>query len=167
MLHEVWFSSYRYLTWRPPRSKYSLILLAVCSVPSICALCFEDMEPISMFRQLPCSHLLHKPCIDTWIASRDASCPICRETFYHLRGARLPSTTSTELGLRDHHHSGKTWHTFCRWIREKSHTISRLIHMRITWLDLISWYTCSMSATETLNFKNGKHALGQNNHNAL
>ncbi|CRL19632.1 Zinc finger, C3HC4 RING-type [Penicillium camemberti] len=50
-----------------------------------CSLCFEDMTPDSIFRQLPCRHIFHQPCIDKWLCKRDASCPLCRQTFYHLR----------------------------------------------------------------------------------
>ena len=55
------------------------------SPPDTCIICFERLGPQSLFRRLPCQHVLHKPCADRWICLRDASCPVCRQTFYHLR----------------------------------------------------------------------------------
>ncbi|CDM38511.1 Probable transposable element [Penicillium roqueforti FM164] len=57
----------------------------------ICTICLGDMSSRSIFRQLPCQHLFHKPCIDKWICTHDASCPLCRMTFYHLRRPFLVS----------------------------------------------------------------------------
>ncbi|EYE97121.1 uncharacterized protein EURHEDRAFT_375718 [Aspergillus ruber CBS 135680] len=54
-------------------------------LPETCPLCFDDMTHDSIFRRLPCNHLIHKQCIDKWLCTKDGSCPFCRETFYHLR----------------------------------------------------------------------------------
>ena len=53
--------------------------------PDTCPLCFDDMTRGSIFRRLPCNHLMHKECIDKWLCTQDGSCPFCRETFYHMR----------------------------------------------------------------------------------
>lgn len=53
--------------------------------PQTCDVCYEDLGPQALYRQLPCQHTFHKACIDQWICKRDASCPFCRRTFYHLR----------------------------------------------------------------------------------
>ncbi|OJD24983.1 hypothetical protein ACJ73_03651 [Blastomyces percursus] len=50
-----------------------------------CILCFETLHRDMRFRELPCHHIFHKPCIDAWLSKRDASCPLCRQTFYHLK----------------------------------------------------------------------------------
>lgn len=58
-------------------------------LPNACIICGDILGDDTSYRQLPCSHIFHKPCIDTWLRSQDASCPICRCTFYHLRMPRL------------------------------------------------------------------------------
>ncbi|KAJ9202145.1 hypothetical protein DTO164E3_3074 [Paecilomyces variotii] len=81
------------------------------SLPEVCILCFERLDktsPSSSYRQLRCSHIFHLPCIDDWLCNRDASCPLCRERFYHLRGPRIMYSQSslpitrpgTTVGLR-------------------------------------------------------------------
>jgi hypothetical protein len=40
-----------------------------------CVICFEDLK--TNFRQLPCEHVFHKQCIDTWILDQKGNCPIC------------------------------------------------------------------------------------------
>lgn len=71
-------------------------------IPETCALCFDDLTPASIFRRLPCNHLLHKHCIDHWLCTKDASCPFCRQTFYHLRKPIvLRSSSLTMVGEDD------------------------------------------------------------------
>lgn len=53
--------------------------------PETCPLCFDDMTHDTIFRRLPCNHLMHKNCLDKWLCTKDGSCPFCRKTFYHLR----------------------------------------------------------------------------------
>ncbi|KKZ68205.1 hypothetical protein EMCG_06096 [[Emmonsia] crescens] len=65
-----------------------------------CILCFETLRRDMRFRELPCQHIFHKPCIDAWLSKRDASCPLCRQTFYHLkRPQRLLPATSVDIGF--------------------------------------------------------------------
>ncbi|EEH50228.1 uncharacterized protein PADG_06307 [Paracoccidioides brasiliensis Pb18] len=58
-----------------------------------CILCFEDLDCDTRFRELPCQHIFHKPCIDNWMTQRDASCPLCRRTYYHLKQPNSPLAT--------------------------------------------------------------------------
>ncbi|KAJ5491457.1 hypothetical protein N7539_003024 [Penicillium diatomitis] len=72
-----------------------------------CDLCLDDMAASSMFRQLPCGHIFHTPCVDLWLTTGDASCPLCRQTFYHLRNMK-PSRMSVHhierADQREHEH---------------------------------------------------------------
>lgn len=44
----------------------------------ICAVCLEEFEPGQQVRQLACSHLYHRSCIDPWLQSSSNSCPLCK-----------------------------------------------------------------------------------------
>ncbi|KAJ5396361.1 uncharacterized protein N7487_010664 [Penicillium crustosum] len=60
-----------------------------------CSLCLEEFSSVSIFRRLPCEHYFHQPCIDKWVCKRDASCPLCRKTFYDLCStASVPTPTT-------------------------------------------------------------------------
>lgn len=63
-------------------------------LPDACVVCGDILGDDASYRQLPCSHIFHQPCIDTWLRSQDASCPICRRKFYHLRMPRLVRVAS-------------------------------------------------------------------------
>lgn len=41
-----------------------------------CAVCLENLGSNSMFRQLPCEHVFHQGCIDTWF-QKHVTCPVC------------------------------------------------------------------------------------------
>ena len=83
-----------------------------------CIFCFDNLNLESdqqgekgeemQYRQLPCTHLFHKPCVDIWLSSRDASCPLCRETFYHLKRPQLyaPLNTSSRHHRRRRRRAG-------------------------------------------------------------
>ncbi|KAL4781666.1 hypothetical protein BJX76DRAFT_10193 [Aspergillus varians] len=58
------------------------------NVPDSCILCWARLGPGSAYRRLPCSHVFHLDCIDRWLCGEDASCPLCRRTFYYLRRPR-------------------------------------------------------------------------------
>ncbi|KAG5302282.1 RING finger protein, nitrosative stress-induced transcript [Histoplasma ohiense] len=62
-----------------------------------CILCFETLHRDMKFRELPCRHVFHQPCIDDWLSKRDASCPLCRRTFYHLRRPQSQSLKAPSL----------------------------------------------------------------------
>lgn len=64
--------------------------------PDFCVICFETLDATASYRRLPCEHLLHQPCIDHWLCSRDTSCPLCRQGFYHLRQRRKQSSSSID-----------------------------------------------------------------------
>ncbi|KAE8383897.1 hypothetical protein BDV26DRAFT_3142 [Aspergillus bertholletiae] len=59
-----------------------------CALPKECELCLEQLGPDSAYRTLPCKHIFHLPCIDCWLCTEDASCPLCRRKFYEYRRPR-------------------------------------------------------------------------------
>ena len=42
-----------------------------------CCICLCEYEPNEVVRTLPCLHMFHKKCIDTWL-QKNAICPECR-----------------------------------------------------------------------------------------
>jgi E3 ubiquitin-protein ligase RNF13 len=43
---------------------------------STCSICLEDYNGGEMLRRLPCRHLFHTNCIDTWLSQRHPVCPM-------------------------------------------------------------------------------------------
>lgn len=43
-----------------------------------CAICLADLDTEDLVRDLPCNHMFHQACIDTWF-TRNYKCPTCRQ----------------------------------------------------------------------------------------
>mmetsp|Transcript_119311 Transcript_119311/g.283224 ORF Transcript_119311/g.283224 Transcript_119311/m.283224 type:complete len:151 (+) Transcript_119311:76-528(+) len=44
----------------------------------LCVVCMGDLELGSRVRRLPCEHLFHSACVDSWLESH-RECPVCRQ----------------------------------------------------------------------------------------
>lgn len=51
---------------------------------STCAICIDDMDEDDtvLVRGLSCGHIFHPECIDPWLLTRQACCPLCKASFY-------------------------------------------------------------------------------------
>ncbi|KAE8341154.1 hypothetical protein BDV24DRAFT_55661 [Aspergillus arachidicola] len=99
---------------------------SIGELPKECELCLEQLGPESAFRILPCKHIFHLPCIDCWLYTEDASCPLCRRTFYEYRRPRTicvlpPSPSAGEVSHRQRHASVGGVRS---WIRKRLSTHS-------------------------------------------
>ncbi|KAG9247793.1 hypothetical protein BJ878DRAFT_491016 [Calycina marina] len=71
-----------------------------------CAICLDTLEDDDDIRGLTCGHAFHAGCLDPWLTSRRACCPLCKADYYVAkpgpegeaagdgrtrRGNRLPS----------------------------------------------------------------------------
>ncbi|XP_062196801.1 probable E3 ubiquitin-protein ligase XERICO [Phragmites australis] len=43
-----------------------------------CRVCLARFEPESMVNRLPCGHLFHRACLETWLDYDHTTCPLCR-----------------------------------------------------------------------------------------
>ncbi|KAJ3677546.1 hypothetical protein LUZ60_003270 [Juncus effusus] len=43
-----------------------------------CRVCLNRFEPESVVNRLPCGHVFHKACLETWLDYQRATCPLCR-----------------------------------------------------------------------------------------
>jgi hypothetical protein len=51
--------------------------------PDACSICLETFRDLETLRTLPCCHLFHKGCVDSWLA-QSHTCPICKYNINNL-----------------------------------------------------------------------------------
>ncbi|KAI8866867.1 hypothetical protein GQ42DRAFT_127619, partial [Ramicandelaber brevisporus] len=44
-----------------------------------CSICIEEFSIGDQVRTLPCRHTFHASCIDPWLSTTNATCPLCKQ----------------------------------------------------------------------------------------
>lgn len=65
--------------WRARKRHGRLVISADYPMPTSCAVCLDDYKESSVVRWLPCKHIFHKQCIDTWLL-QNSTCPLDRSS---------------------------------------------------------------------------------------
>ncbi|KAJ5727092.1 hypothetical protein N7493_004912 [Penicillium malachiteum] len=62
-----------------------------------CAICLDIIEDDDDVRGLTCGHAFHASCVDPWLTSRRACCPLCKADYYVPK----PRANATEAASSD------------------------------------------------------------------
>ncbi|KAI4839905.1 hypothetical protein E4T44_07986 [Aureobasidium sp. EXF-8845] len=46
---------------------------------AICTICLDPIGDQEIIRGLPCLHVFHKGCMDTWLEALHVTCPLCKQ----------------------------------------------------------------------------------------
>ncbi|CAK7273795.1 hypothetical protein SEPCBS119000_005839 [Sporothrix epigloea] len=59
-----------------------------------CAICIDTLEDDDDVRGLTCGHAFHAVCLDPWLTSRRACCPLCKADYYTPKPRPPPGETA-------------------------------------------------------------------------
>lgn len=73
-----------------------------------CAICIDTLEDDDDVRGLTCGHTFHAVCVDPWLTSRRACCPLCKADYYVPKPRPNPENdpaTASNANLDPHQNS--------------------------------------------------------------
>jgi hypothetical protein len=80
-----------------------------------CAICLDTLEDDDDVRGLTCGHAFHASCVDPWLTSRRACCPLCKADYYvpkpRPEGETDQSSGRPRVGLRSPTSPQAVWTT--------------------------------------------------------
>lgn len=65
-----------------------------------CAICLDTLEDDDDVRGLTCGHAFHAACVDPWLTSRRACCPLCKADYYIPKPRAEGEDPNTTAGRR-------------------------------------------------------------------
>ncbi|KAI9669349.1 MAG: hypothetical protein M1831_000385 [Alyxoria varia] len=63
-----------------------------------CAICIDNLDEDDEVRGLTCGHAFHVGCVDPWLTSRRACCPLCKADYYVPKDRRDSNDGSGDPG---------------------------------------------------------------------
>lgn len=75
-----------------------------------CAICIDGLEDDDDVRGLTCGHAFHAACLDPWLTSRRACCPLCKADYYTPKPRPIlegETTTTTNNATVDSRRSSR------------------------------------------------------------
>lgn len=81
-----------------------------------CAICIDILEEEDEIRGLSCDHVFHAGCLDPWLTSRRACCPLCKADYYVPKSRPEGEINEAERMNRNDHsimpqHSQSLWNS--------------------------------------------------------
>lgn len=67
-----------------------------------CAICLDTLDDDDDVRGLTCGHAFHGSCVDPWLTSRRACCPLCKADYYVPKPRPEGEDQTTAGGARRH-----------------------------------------------------------------
>lgn len=68
-----------------------------------CVICIDILEGNDAVRGLTCGHAFHAACVDPWLTTRCASCPLCKADYY----TPVPNSRAAHNSRLDLHNIGQ------------------------------------------------------------
>lgn len=68
-----------------------------------CAICLDTLEDEDDVRGLTCGHAFHAACVDPWLTSRRACCPLCKADYYVPKARSETDDPTIITGRRSAH----------------------------------------------------------------
>lgn len=84
-----------------------------------CAICLDTLENDDDVRGLTCGHAFHGSCVDPWLTSRRACCPLCKADYY-VPKPRLEGEDATAAAARRGRHGIMPAQPQTAWIGGRS-----------------------------------------------